>query len=65
MLVSVTVGADGTQSAELRIDADKNTDDKSFKCKVKSSAFADSPESEVTAPINIYGELLQALDLST
>ena len=56
----------GNQEAKLEIAADKNKADKTFKCKVISSAYPDSSAaSEVTAAINVYGMLIQALDLST
>ena len=59
--------ANGEQTAELRIAGTQNTADQSFICKVQSSAYpgAGSPASQVTAQSNVYGMLIQALDLST
>ena len=60
--------SNGEQTAELQIaGAQNNGDDQKFICKVQTSAFpvAGSPASMVTAASNVYGMLIQALDLST
>ena len=54
--------SNGAQSAELRIAADKNTADRSFKCRAQSGT---DEAGEVAASMNVYGMLLQALNLST
>ena len=65
--VSGSVDSNGEQTAELQIAGAQNSDDQKFICKVQTSAFpvAGSPASQVTAASNVYGMLIQALDLST
>ena len=66
--VSGSVDSNGEQTAELQIaGAQNNGPDQKFICKVQTSAFpvAGSPASQVTAASNVYGMLIQALDLST
>ena len=52
----------GDQTAELQMTGATNTEDRNFKCQVQSGS---DESAEVAASINVYGMLLQALNLST
>ena len=60
--VSDTVADNGEQTAELQMTGATNTEDRNFKCKVQSGS---DEAAEVAASMNVYGMLIQALNLST
>ena len=60
--VSDTVADNGDQTAELQMTGATNTEDRNFKCRVQSGS---DEAAEIAASINVYGMLLQALNLST
>ena len=58
--VSDTVADNGDQTAELQMTGATNTEDRSFKCRVRSG---NDEAAEIAASMNVYGMLLQALNL--
>ena len=46
-----------TQTSTLEIHGNMVTEDKTFTCKVSSSAYPNSPSSEIGVSLSVYGEL--------
>ena len=50
-----SVNSDGEQEATLVVGQSLTETDKTYKCRVQSSAYPQSTAAEVTAPLDVYG----------